>query len=90
MEIVRFGHRTLLVSLLPLVVAAQIPAAQAQGRGAAGGRIMLNPADVQAFPEPPEGINADECEAKFNEGVLEVSLPAPKQEARKTRQIQIR
>ena len=38
----------------------------------------------------PEGVNTDQCEAKFNDGVLEISLPAPKQEDRKTRQIQIR
>jgi HSP20 family protein len=38
----------------------------------------------------PEGVNADQCEAKFNDGVLEISLPAPTQPERKTREIPIR
>lgn len=38
----------------------------------------------------PEGVNADQSEAKFNDGVLEISLPAPKQPERKTRKITIR
>jgi len=38
----------------------------------------------------PEGVNADQCEAKFSDGVLEISLPAPRLEERKARQIQIR
>jgi HSP20 family protein len=38
----------------------------------------------------PDGVRADQCEAKFNDGVLEISLPAPKQPDRSTRQIQIR
>ncbi len=38
----------------------------------------------------PEGVSADQCEATFKDGVLEVSLPAPKQEERKARKIQIR
>lgn len=38
----------------------------------------------------PDGVNADQCEAKFNDGVLEISLPAPKQEERKAKHIQIR
>jgi len=37
----------------------------------------------------PEGVNADQCEATFKEGVLEVSLKAPKQRE-KSRQIPIR
>lgn len=38
----------------------------------------------------PEGVNADRCEASFKDGVLEITLPAPKQEERKTRRIEIR
>jgi HSP20 family protein len=38
----------------------------------------------------PDGVKADQGEAKFNDGVLEISLPAPKQEDRKTKQIQVR
>ena len=38
----------------------------------------------------PDGVNADQCDAKFNDGVLEISLPLPKQEERSTRRIQIR
>jgi HSP20 family protein len=38
----------------------------------------------------PEGVNADQVEAKFNDGVLEISLPAPKQAERKTKKVQIR
>lgn len=38
----------------------------------------------------PEGVNADQCEAKFNDGVLEISLPAPKEPERKTRKIPVR
>lgn len=38
----------------------------------------------------PEGVNADQCDAKFNDGVLEISLPLPKQEERATKRIQIR
>lgn len=37
----------------------------------------------------PKGVSADQCEAKFKDGVLEVSLPAPKQEKRQARKIQI-
>jgi HSP20 family protein len=37
----------------------------------------------------PEGANADQCEATFENGVLEVSLTAPKNEQRR-KQIQIR
>jgi HSP20 family protein len=37
----------------------------------------------------PEGVNADQCEATFKDGVLEVSLKAPKQRE-KSRQIPIR
>jgi HSP20 family protein len=37
----------------------------------------------------PEGVNADQCEATFKDGVLEVSLKAPQQRER-SRQISIR
>ncbi|MDQ3948986.1 MAG: Hsp20/alpha crystallin family protein, partial [Gemmatimonadota bacterium] len=37
----------------------------------------------------PEGVTEEQCEATFKDGVLEVTLPAPKQPERKTRQIQI-
>ncbi|MFL5582026.1 MAG: Hsp20/alpha crystallin family protein [Gemmatimonadaceae bacterium] len=38
----------------------------------------------------PEGVDAEQCEAAYKDGVLEVTLPAPKQEARRARRIQIR
>jgi len=38
----------------------------------------------------PDGVNADKCNATFNDGVLEVTLPAPKGEERKAKQIQVR
>jgi len=38
----------------------------------------------------PDGVQADQCEAKFNDGVLEISLPAPKQEEHRAKRIQIR
>jgi HSP20 family protein len=38
----------------------------------------------------PEGVNADECDAKFNDGVLEISLPLPQHEQRTSKRIQIR
>ena len=38
----------------------------------------------------PEGVNADQVEASFKDGVLEVTLPAPKQVQRQARRIQIR
>ncbi|MDO8500636.1 MAG: Hsp20 family protein [Gemmatimonadaceae bacterium] len=37
----------------------------------------------------PEGVNADKCEAAFKDGVLELTLPAPKQPERKAKQVQI-
>ena len=37
----------------------------------------------------PEGVNAEQCDATFKDGVLEVSLKAP-QQREKSRQIQIR
>lgn len=38
----------------------------------------------------PEGVDADQCHASFNDGVLEVTLPAPKEEQRKPKRIEIR
>ena len=38
----------------------------------------------------PEGVNADECDAKFNDGVLEISLPLPRHEQRTSKRIQVR
>ena len=38
----------------------------------------------------PEGVNTEKCSATFNDGVLEVTLPAPKGEERKAKQIQIK
>jgi HSP20 family protein len=38
----------------------------------------------------PEGVNAEQCEASFKDGVLEVTLHAPKEAERKSKRIQIR
>jgi HSP20 family protein len=38
----------------------------------------------------PDGIEADQCQASFNDGVLEVTLPAPKQQDRQPKRIEIR
>lgn len=38
----------------------------------------------------PEGVDANQCEATFNDGVLEVTLPAPKEQERKAKRIEIR
>ena len=38
----------------------------------------------------PEGVTGEACEATFKDGVLEVTLPLPKQPVRKARQIAIR
>lgn len=38
----------------------------------------------------PEGVTADQCEATFKDGVLEVTLPAPKEPERSARQIPVR
>ena len=38
----------------------------------------------------PEGVTGDACEAKFDNGVLEVTLPLPKQQERKARRIDVR
>ena len=61
---------SLLLSLLPAALGAAGPAQAADGapvpnqaqRGALGAPIVLNPDDVQAFPEPPAGINANRAE----------------------------
>jgi HSP20 family protein len=38
----------------------------------------------------PDGVNADLVNATFNDGVLEVTLPAPKQQGNKAKRIEIR
>jgi len=38
----------------------------------------------------PEGVSDEQCEATFKDGVLEVTLPAPKEPDRRAKQIQIR
>ena len=38
----------------------------------------------------PEGVDAERCEATYKDGVLEITLPAPKQEGRRARRIEIR
>jgi HSP20 family protein len=38
----------------------------------------------------PEGITGESCEATFKNGVLEVTLPMPKQEERQSRKISIK
>jgi HSP20 family protein len=38
----------------------------------------------------PENVNAEDCSATFNDGVLEVSFAAPKQADKKAKQVQIR
>lgn len=38
----------------------------------------------------PDGVDENACNASFRDGVLEVTLPAPKQDQRRTRQIEIR
>jgi HSP20 family protein len=38
----------------------------------------------------PEGVNTDEAEATFTDGVLEVALPAPPQQERKAKRLQVR
>jgi HSP20 family protein len=44
---------------------------------------------LRAIPLP-EGIDADKAEAKFKDGVLEVTVPAPKREEKRGRRIAIR
>jgi len=38
----------------------------------------------------PEGITGDSCEATFKDGVLEVTIPVPKQAEKSARKVQIR
>ena len=38
----------------------------------------------------PEGITGDNCEATFKDGVLEVTIPMPKQAERAAKKVQIR
>lgn len=38
----------------------------------------------------PEGVNAEQCEANFKDGVLEVTLPAPSEESRSAKRITIK
>jgi HSP20 family protein len=38
----------------------------------------------------PEGVSGDNCEATFKDGVLEVTIPMPKQAERSARRVQIR
>jgi len=38
----------------------------------------------------PEGVSDDQCEASFKDGVLEISLSAPKEEKRTAKQIQVK
>ena len=38
----------------------------------------------------PEGVSDEQCEATFKDGVLEVTLPVPKEPDRRAKQIQIR
>ncbi len=38
----------------------------------------------------PEGVRSDQCEASFKDGVLEVSVPAPKEEKPTAKQIQVK
>jgi HSP20 family molecular chaperone IbpA len=38
----------------------------------------------------PEGIDADQIDASFNDGVLEICFPAPKQEQTRTRRVPVK
>jgi HSP20 family protein len=38
----------------------------------------------------PEGSDADSCDASFHDGVLEVSVKAPKEESRKAKQVAVK
>jgi HSP20 family protein len=44
---------------------------------------------VRSIPLP-EGVDSDKAEAKFKDGVLEVTIPAPKRERKRGRKVQIR
>lgn|SRR4051812_33947446 len=37
----------------------------------------------------PEGVDVDDAEASFDNGVLEISMPAPKREQRKRRRLEV-
>lgn len=37
----------------------------------------------------PDGVNVDDAKASFNNGVLEITMPAPKREQRKPRKLEI-
>lgn len=43
----------------------------------------------RAFPLP-EGIDADQIDASFNDGVLEIAFPAPKQEQSRTKRVPVK
>ncbi len=38
----------------------------------------------------PEGVDAEKCDARYEDGVLEVTMPMPKREERKGKRIRIR
>ncbi|MFL5620123.1 MAG: Hsp20/alpha crystallin family protein [Gemmatimonadaceae bacterium] len=38
----------------------------------------------------PDGVTGDQCEATFNNGVLEVTLPLPKEQERKAKRIEVK
>jgi HSP20 family protein len=38
----------------------------------------------------PEGVTGEQCDATFKDGVLEVTLPVPKEQGRKAKQVPIR
>jgi HSP20 family protein len=38
----------------------------------------------------PEGVNSEQCDASFKDGVLEVTLAAPKEPERKSKRVQVR
>ncbi len=38
----------------------------------------------------PEGVNPDDVNAKFKDGVLEITMPRPKQDTRRGKRIEIR
>lgn len=38
----------------------------------------------------PDGVEGDKCDARYDNGVLEITMPVPKQEQRKSRRIKIR
>jgi HSP20 family protein len=38
----------------------------------------------------PEGVDADQIDASFNDGTLEISFPSPKQEQTRTKRVPVR